>query len=120
MQHNQISDKLLFVYLDHQKKSDTRTSKLSSFEEDVLDICKKVDAYMNIVKETTRHMVPKAITLYIIRELENFINNDLLTTITSDSNEKYVSILRILLCDLAKCIQANISKHYNMIINQFK
>lgn len=92
---------LTIVYLT-EKEPDARKLKLSPFERDILDICKKVDTYMTIVKKTTRDMVPKAITLYIIRELEQFINN-----ITADSNEKYVSI-SVLSSNLPEAI----SKHY--------
>lgn len=37
-------------------------------------------------------MVPKAISLYIIRELEKYINTELMMTIMNVPNENYVSI----------------------------
>lgn len=47
--------------------------------DDVEDIYEKVGSYMRIVKKTACDMVPKAITLFIIRNLQEFIQNDLLT-----------------------------------------
>lgn len=56
---------------------------------DIRGVLKMVAAYMQIAEKTTVHMVPKAITLYIIREVEKFITTDLLVQIvdTIDANE---------------------------------
>lgn len=62
---------------------------------DVCGVFKKVASYMKIVEKTTVHMVPKAITLYIIREVEKFINTDLLVKIVNDIDENDV---RFFLC----------------------
>lgn len=56
-------------------------------------IFKKVDSYMRIVRKTTRDMVPKAITLFVINELQNYINDTLLLEFMDLSIEEYVSIL---------------------------
>lgn len=61
--------------------------------EDIFDIYGKIDSYMRIVKKTVRDMVPKAITLYIIRELEKYINTELLMVILNVPNDNYVSTL---------------------------
>lgn len=59
-------------------------------DEDVLDIYHKINTYMNIVKTTIRDMVPKAITLYIIRHLEKYISTDLLMEILNVPEDTYV------------------------------
>lgn len=60
--------------------------------EDIFDIYDKVYAYMRIVNKTVRDMIPKAITLLIIRELEKYINTELLMVILNVPNDNYVSI----------------------------
>lgn len=60
--------------------------------EDIFDIHDKVNAYMRIVNKTVRDMIPKAITLLIIRELEKYINTELLMVILNVPNDNYVSI----------------------------
>lgn len=65
--------------------------KLSPREEEVHDISEKIESYLNIVKKTTRDMVPKAVTLYIINELKAFIDTELLALIVNDTNDIYVS-----------------------------
>lgn len=60
--------------------------------EDIFDIYDKVNAYMRIVNKTVRDMIPKAITLLIIRELEKYINTELLMVILNVPNDNYVSI----------------------------
>lgn len=47
------------------------------FKQDVSECYEKVIEYMEIVKKTSRDMVPKAIKLYIIDDLKDFIQNDL-------------------------------------------
>lgn len=59
-------------------------------KEDVRDISEKIESYLNIVNKTTRDMVPKAITLYIIEELKAFIDKELLSLIFNDSIDHYV------------------------------
>lgn len=46
--------------------------------QDVEDIYEKIGSYMRIVKKTMCDMVPKAITLFIIRRLQAFIQKDLI------------------------------------------
>ena len=63
-----------------------------SIKRTVNDIYEKVDSYMRIVRKTTRDMVPKAITLYIIKELQDYINDKILMDFLDLSNDEYVSI----------------------------
>lgn len=65
----------------------------SAFDGEVGLIYEKIDSYLRIVKKTIRDMVPKAITLYIIKELQDYINNKLLIVLLSLPNDDYVSIL---------------------------
>lgn len=58
------------------------------------DIYEKIDSYMGIVKKTTRDMIPKAITLYIVKELQNYIKDNLLLTLLALPNDKYVRTLK--------------------------
>lgn len=60
--------------------------RLSPHAEDIEDIFEKIGSYMRIVKKTMCDMVPKAITLFIIRKLQQFIQKDLL----SESVSKYL------------------------------
>lgn len=59
---------------------------------DVFDIHDKIDSYMRIVKKTVRDMFPKAVTLYIIGELEKYITTDLLLVIMNIPSDKHVRI----------------------------
>lgn len=63
-----------------------------SIKRTVNDIYERVDSYMRIVRKTTRDMVPKAITLYIIKELQDYINDKILMDFLDLSNDEYVSI----------------------------
>lgn len=63
-----------------------------SIKRTVKVIYEKVDSYMRIVRKTTRDMVPKAITLYIIKELQDYINDKILMDFLDHSNDEYVSI----------------------------
>lgn len=72
---------------------------------DVCGVFEKVASYMKIVEKTTVHMVPKAITLYIIREVEKFINTDLLVKIVNDIDGNDV---RFLLCLFFVVLNTNI------------
>lgn len=47
------------------------------FKQDVSECHEKVTKYMSIVKKTARDMVPKAIKLYIIDNLKDYIQKDL-------------------------------------------
>lgn len=49
----------------------------SKTRKEIDDLHGKINKYTAIVKKTARDMVPKAIKLYIIDELERFIKNDL-------------------------------------------
>ncbi|XP_031633953.1 dynamin-like [Contarinia nasturtii] len=58
-------------------------------------IYEKIDSYMRIVKKTTRDMVPKATTLYVIKELQEYINNTLLIellALPTDVNTKLFAL----------------------------
>lgn len=59
---------------------------------EVNDIYEKIDSYTRIVRKTARDMIPKAITLYIIKELINYINKDLLVSLLAIPCEDYVRI----------------------------
>lgn len=48
---------------------------------DVSECHEKVVKYMTIVKKTARDMVPKAIKLYIIDNLKDYIQKDLAPTL---------------------------------------
>lgn len=67
--------------------------KLGTLDRYVLDIYEKLRMYERIVKTTLGDMVPKAITLYIIKELRKFIDSDLWVLTLASSND-YVSISR--------------------------
>lgn len=56
-------------------------------------MCKKIDFYITkIVKKNICDMVPKAITLYIINELEKFMDKKLLLDFGFGlTNDEYVS-----------------------------
>lgn len=69
----------------------------------IFDIYDKLNAYMRIVKKTTRDMFPKAVTLYIIDELEKYINTDLLLVIMDIPRDNYVRIC----CDYFNHLQFN-------------
>lgn len=58
---------------------------------DVRGVFSKISSYMQIVEKITIHMFPKAIILYIIREVEKFINTKLLVQIVNDIGEDNVS-----------------------------
>lgn len=51
---------------------------------------KAIDTYMSIVKKTACDMIPKAISLYIINELKNVVNNEMQIKIL-DKVDNYVS-----------------------------
>ncbi|XP_037051242.1 dynamin-like [Bradysia coprophila] len=67
-----------------------------SLERAIAIIYNGVDSYMSMVKKTTRNMVPKAITLYIIKELDDYINRRLfleLLSLANDVNNAYLFTL---------------------------
>lgn len=66
--------------------------RLDPLEKDVDDLHGKVTSYMRIVKKTMCDMVPKAITLFTIRELEEFVKFNLLKELTDVIDDKEVSI----------------------------
>lgn len=75
------------------KMQDTdKTNDLGPLEEDVDKTYDEISSYMNIVKKTMFDMVPKAITLYVIRNLEKFIKTDLLVKVTGVLSDENVSI----------------------------
>lgn len=53
------------------------------------------DSYMKIVTKTIRDMIPKAITLYIVKELDTFIREDLVNKILPHSKDGYVRLCAI-------------------------
>lgn len=59
----------------------------------VNEVYEKIDSYLAIVRKTTRDMVPKAITLYIIKELKDFIENRLILDFLSLSHAENVSCI---------------------------
>lgn len=62
-------------------------------EKDVDDTYEMITSYMRIVKKTMCDMVPKAITLFIIRELEKYINMKLLIDLAGILDDENVSVL---------------------------
>lgn len=46
---------------------------------------------MAIVRKTTRDMVPKAITLYVIKELKDYIETQLILNFIGLPHQEYVS-----------------------------
>lgn len=87
-------------------------------DEIVRSISEKIDSYMRIVKKTTRDMVPKAITLYVIQELEAFIDRELLALIFTDSSDEYVSIQQIIFDGSWGSSRLNCSKPCAFIVMQ--
>lgn len=57
-----------------------------------LIVFSKKDSYMRIVQKTTRDMVLKAITLFIIKKLQSYINDTLMLELMDHSDDEYVSI----------------------------
>lgn len=70
--------------------SDTKNFE-EPLDEDVDDLFEKIVSYMQIVDKTTIDLVPKAITLYIIKRVETFINIDLSVEIGDYFDENIVS-----------------------------
>lgn len=68
-----------------------------AFDKEVDAIYEKIESYMRIVKKTARDMVPKAITLYIINQLKDYINDELLKVLLALSDGDLVSTSRILM-----------------------
>lgn len=66
-------------------------------DEIVRCVLEKVATYMKIVENTTVHMVPQAINLYIIKKLEKYIKTDLLVQIVDQIVENNVSSFHWLL-----------------------
>ncbi|XP_055296155.1 dynamin-like isoform X2 [Sitodiplosis mosellana] len=60
-----------------------------SLNRTVGDIYEKIDSYMRIVKKTTRDMVPKAITLYVVKELQDYINDKILMDFLGLPSDEY-------------------------------
>lgn len=52
----------------------------------------QITSYMRIVKKTMCDMVPKAITLFIIRELQQFIETNLLIILLEILNDEKVGV----------------------------
>lgn len=65
-----------------------------SHNQTVDNIYEKIDSYMRIVRKTTCDMIPKAITLYGIKEVQNYINDTLIMKFIGLPNDEYVSILK--------------------------
>lgn len=64
---------------------------------DVDIIYKKIESYLRIVKKTACDMVPKAIMLYIIKRLQDYINNQLLMVLLDLPDDDFVSISKIVI-----------------------
>lgn len=73
-----------------------------------------ISVYMGTVKKTMCDMVPKAITLFIIRSLEKFIKTDLLVKMYGTMDDKMVSIIWmnceicVYFIELNCCLQLNL------------
>lgn len=57
-------------------------------------------SYMNIVKKTTRDLVPKAITHYIIKQLTSYISNDMISQMMGIPVDDYVSFSFFFICKI--------------------
>lgn len=68
-----------------------------AFDKEVDAIYEKIESYMRIVKKTARDMVPKAITLYVINQLKDYINDELLKVLLDLSDGDFVSTSRTLI-----------------------
>lgn len=66
-------------------------SRLDPFENDVDDTYEKITSYIRIVKNTMCDMVPKAITNFIIQNLQEYIKKKLLIKLPEISNDERVS-----------------------------
>lgn len=72
-----------FYFFQKQSKQKQGKSILDRKLNNEVDyVHEQIKAYMAIVKRTARDMVPKAVKLYIIDELKNFIHTKLLTSLT--------------------------------------
>lgn len=67
-------------------------NRFDPFENDVDRAYDQITSYMRITKKTMCDMVPKAITLFIIRELEDFIETHLLIILLEILNDEDVSV----------------------------
>lgn len=66
--------------------------RLDPLEKDVDYIYEKLISYMRIVKKTLCDMVPKAISLFTIKELEEFIDINLQNKLNDVLTDENVSI----------------------------
>lgn len=86
--------KCIFSELDLEADDDVLAlidDDVSPTDKDIRCVLKKVASYMQIAEKTTVHIVPKAITYHVIREVEKFINTDLLVEIVNDIDAHEVS-----------------------------
>lgn len=67
-------------------------NRFDPLENDVDRAYDQITSYMRITKKTLCDMVPKAITLFIIRELEEFIETHLLIILLEILNDEDVSV----------------------------
>lgn len=81
------------VKSNHENLKEKEMKKLEDVKcnENVVAIYEYIESYMRIVRKTTTDMVPKAITLYVIKELQDYIDNNLLVDFISLPNDAYVS-----------------------------
>lgn len=79
---------------NEQKKEISKKDDVDPRHNRTADIIyEKVDSYMHNVRKTTCDMIPKAITLYVIKEVKNYINDTLIMKFIGLPNDEYVSIL---------------------------
>ncbi|XP_031621780.1 dynamin-like [Contarinia nasturtii] len=82
-------------FISETNKKEEREQVDPTLNGEVEVIYEKIDSYMRIVKKTTRDMVPKATTLYVIKELQEYINNTLLIellALPTDVNTKLFAL----------------------------
>lgn len=60
------------------------------------ELCKKIDFYMQIVKKNICDSVPKAVTLYLINKLEDYMKKQLLLDFIGLTNDEHVSTSKII------------------------
>ncbi|KAG4069672.1 hypothetical protein HA402_014695 [Bradysia odoriphaga] len=73
------------IELDDKNRIDAR-------QNDIDRAYHQITSYMNVVKKTLCDMVPKAITFFIIRKLEHFVETNLLIILLDILNDENLSI----------------------------
>lgn len=78
------------MFLSNFKEKTKQRHGVFQVSAEVDDVFRKIRKYMTIVRKTARDMVPKAIKLYIIDDLKDFIHTELAPSLL-DPSENLVS-----------------------------